>query len=216
MGDRKITWTPTGESGTDTLNLTQLGIVNAFEGFTVPSGDIAFTIGGESFSQMWDQYFKYKLKMRAISRELNPSAGVYPWGRVSQFVAHANHGGVFTFAMDDDNDVDDTLAAAASRGDQQFEISDTTDLAAGDWVYIEYYGNPMRFQISKIDSVDSGVLFTIHDDAVYSYPINSIVRHWEFFPSCVFTKRADFRERSAGQGSHLWDLTMQFRTVRNS
>jgi hypothetical protein len=58
-------------------------------------------------------------------------------------------------------------------------------------------------------------VLTVNTGLSRGYAAGSVVRHMEYFPRCICLQReAPLRERDAGQGADLWDLSFRFRTVR--
>ena len=210
MGDTLIKYTPRGEATLLTLNCT-----TAFAGLRKFAGDFksetstSVTTGGNAYTQVLDAWIEYDVEFLRMQR----SADVSLWSEIARFVSHATQGGAFSFTLDDAYNESTTTTGAVAQGDTTLALTSTSGFAAGDVVYIEDADDPSRWECNEINNPATT---TVINGLMYSYPAGSIVRHFEHFPQCVVVGRkgVEFVERAAGQGSTVYDLTLQFRTVR--
>lgn len=209
MGDTTIAWTPRGEASAITLDLTTLRGLYRFEGFSVANAEKVVSVGGKTYSVIHDTAFVYHVEVRGVSRVSNATA----WSKVSSFVSHADAGGEFAFKMDADKDDSSDLDGAATLGDTVITLTSAAWVAAGDILFFEDADDPTKWELRAVSSV-SGADVTLTEGVGYSFVDASVVRDWEYFPTCIVLGDVEWEEREAGRGSHLWDLSFKFRTVR--
>jgi hypothetical protein len=205
----KITYTPTDESSSETVNFPHMPF--RFQGYPRTTGVTRVSIGGAASSVVYDAYTEYRLEVRSFS----PNTDAQFFADISSWWSHAAQGGEFAFALDKDNELDTTISSAAAQGDTTLSVNSTTTLATGDWILLEDADNPEKFDIRNVTAI-SGSTVTVNSALTYGFASGSTFRHYEYLPACVVTDPGTppLQEREGGRGNRRYDMLVTFRSVR--
>ncbi len=204
----KITYTPLVGTGTRTVDLGTRPVVDfPF----VPSSDRQKSIshGGKSYSVGHDPWFDVTCEMTNI----RPASQELLHQQLFAFQSHVQQGGNFAFALDGDRDDATTMSVGEPSGETVVALTSSSGLLANHEVYIEDVDNPFVFERAHVSTNDSGTQITLKNGLVFDYGSGSVVRHSEYLPLCSMQGMI-YRERRAGRGAGVWDLRLQFRSVR--
>lgn len=209
MAGSKIVWTPIGESGTENVDLTNLGL-QRLAGGVETDAERTITPAGRAVVLFHDVWSTYEVHVDGIHRTDDAQA----WLQLQSFLAHAGSGAEFTLQVDSAKTYSSTLSAGAARGATTLSVASATGLAAGDTVVIEHATDPRR-QSTSISGPPAPTSFTISPALHHAQPAGSAVRHFQFLEHCRCRPgEIALAERDAGLGVHLWDFRMRFRTFR--
>ena len=215
MGSLNIIYTPLGESSADGMNFSNISRnPRVFGGRYFTSGNTSVSEQGGHFTQAFDSFAQYEVQIPAITYPRDDGqtaeellASLHVW------LSHVGQGGTFALALDSDKDDETTLTVATVQTDTSLTVASISGFASGDWIYLEDVDDPTKWCETRITSAPTGSTIPIRRKE-WGMGIGSIVRHKDYFPKCVVVGQPEFRERDAGNGAYLWDLSFTFRTVR--
>lgn len=210
MGNARIYWTPRGESGEVYLDLTTLGGLFRFAGFSAGTGHKSVSRGGKTCSVIHDTGFVYHVEVRGVSRTADPDT----WCDVSSFVSHADAGGEFAFKLDSDKDDETTLNGAVAKGATSIVLTSGSWVANGDLLFLEDADDETKWEIRRVSDASGSPTIVLAKAVTYGFASGSVVRDWEFFPKCLAIGDVSWKEREGGRGANRWDLVLRLRTVR--
>lgn len=191
-----------------------LNIVS-LRGTPLPLGVEHVSIGGKAYNVTFDSYYRYDVTFAPLTYPQTSNnvelAQLWAW------IAHAQRGGEFAFAVDSTKTWATTLSGAEAQAQTALSITSATGIANGDQVYLEDVNDPTIWEKQEVDSTSAGPLLNIDSPGLnFSYASGSVVRYAEYFPACILDPidQQPFIERDGGAGANLWDLAFSFRTVR--
>jgi hypothetical protein len=203
----RITYTPSGEVNPVAIDFRYRGF-SKLSGGTEGQGALHVSRSGVAYRQLWDTFQRFDVELNA----LRPTSAPDLFEALSAWWSHCLAGGEFAFALDADQAASTTLASSAAQGAVALAVVSGAGIAGGDWVWIEQ--TPAKFQKARVRSVASNTV-TLYEPLPRGYASGSIVRHAEYWPTCVVLDAADpLVERDAERGANVWDLRFSFRTVR--
>ena len=99
----------------------------------------------------------------------------------------ARTGQTFSFAVDTDYTSNTTLDDAAASGQKVVPLTSTSGFAIYDTCYIKS-ADGSNYETLRLAGVSAGVSVTSATDLIYSYSSGDTCRHFEYYPSLVYTK----------------------------
>jgi hypothetical protein len=181
-----------------------------FRGEPVRIGATQISHSGQAVSVVHSQVTVYAVKFIPLKL---PGTDLDFYARLWQFVAHAKAGGEFSFAVDSAKDSSTTLSAQAAAGATSLSLTSTAGMSVGDVLYIEHLTDKSKWEKNVINAIPGAV--TLEQAVVETYPASSIVRHHEYFPTCVIgDPYGMLLEKQAGQGANRYDFAFSFTAVR--
>lgn len=204
----QLRYTPANES-----TLVTLDVSNVFGGLkrlrvdAVTDRATMISVGGKARTIVYDAWHVIDVDTIPVTR----SSDVDGWAAAMAFVSHANRGGEFAFAYDSTSAAATTLNGALTQGNTTVTLTSTSGFANDDIVFIEDANDPTKHEVNQINVAATT---TIRNGVLYSYADDSTFRHHEYWPALICTNEATLRERDAGRGASLFDLSFSARTVR--
>lgn len=202
-----IKWTPKDEASERTLTFPRNP--TKFSGYRDTNAAQSVTLGGVAVTVLHDAYSVYELELRSFG----PSVDATFFSGMTAWWSHAAAGGEWKFLFDS-GDYLDTTMSASTIGATTFSVTSTSTLAVNDWIFLEDANDHGKFESAKVSNISASTI-TVVGSLSRGYASGSTVRHMEYFPAClVLGTEVPFKERMAGQGNRLYDMTLKFRTVR--
>jgi len=211
MGSCVIGWTAGAARELDFSDVTSAAPpFEEFRGEPVRIGSTQVSHSGQAVSVFHSQITVYSVRFIPLTL---PGTDLDFYARLWQFIAHAKAGGQFSFAVDSAKDSATTLSAQAAAGATSLTVVATTGMSVGDVLYIEHLTDTSKWEKNVINALPGAI--TLEQAVVETYPASSIVRHHEYFPTCVITDPSGMLlEKQAGQGANRYDFAFSFAAVR--
>jgi hypothetical protein len=216
-----ISWTPRGLTAvTKTVDFSTLYSLaatadpfKAFKGGPETGGFTHVTRGGKVFAVNWDVSSPFQIELE----RLNPAASAARrrvYEQIEAWWADACAGVPFAFALHGaTKSSSTTFAGVAHNASVLTGVASTTNLVAGDSVYIEDVVDPTKYTVRQIQSVNAGAsTITLESEAGQTFANLSTVRHEWYFPRMVVIDRTPLclvRRENIG-----FDFKIKVRTVR--
>jgi hypothetical protein len=213
MANPRLKWTPKGEAATEQIDLTMYGDrgLQQLSGWRRTDQRGQVSAGGKAVTLAHDAWFEYDLRLNSISR----SGDATIWALLTAFTAHVNAGGLFEFSIDNTKTLVTTLTSQRAKGVSIIAVADETGIVGGDDLLLEDVVDPTRWQLVRTTTPGAGLNWNISPPLTFTFAAGTSVYAFEHFPLCKRMGRgARLLEHKAGDGLDLWDLRLQFRTVR--
>lgn len=211
-----ITYVPVSGGSTITVTFDTIDTdLTRFRGMRESVGARSISVGGQAVSVAYDSYFRYEVAFKPFKIPSSTASIATEHGDLFGWVAHAQRGGEFTFAVDSSNTWATTLSGAEAQGQTALSVASEAGASVGEYVILEDADDPTIWEKRRLNAVGPATL-TVDGGIAFSYVSGSVARYHEYFPACILDPMTanPMRERDGGRGANLWDLQFVFRTVR--
>ena len=211
-----ITYVPVSGGSTITVTFDTIDTdLTRFRGLRESLGSRAVSVGGQAVAVAYDSFFRYQVAFKPFTSPSATAAVGTELGDLHGWIAHAQRGGEFTFAVDSSKTWATTLSGAEAQNQTTLSVSSVSGISGGDYCIVEDVDDPTMWEKRRITSVGASDV-TVNGGVVFSYASGSVIRYHEYFPACILEPMNSnpLVERDAGRGANLWDLQFTFRTVR--
>lgn len=190
-------------------------VPNLYRGGLAARGHRSFWPSGKSLTVVHQQFFNYRLEVRAIK----PAAGQALWGDLYTFWQDALRGVPFEIALNINKSAALTMSGSSSQGATVLNVTEDptgfpTLVEDGDRMRVEDAADTDKreFIVTKAGTTGPNQIPT-YGSLHKQLDIGSKVFFDDHYPVCIATQMTEpLNRRSGDRGAALWDFVLSFRT----